>query len=213
MRWRMRAARRRRLRRQPRPTSFFWRRGMRGRRRESRWGVDPSIPHSGSDSDSDFSEFIAERAEIFIPGFGKHTHQIFGGASGYRDASRLDFSPSANVRAAGMVLLEFDPLVQGDAEGPVDPTEVAAGPAIDDQVVNDDFHGLDDFDFHSAADTPGLAVLPVHAAVNIGEGVPHFPIRVDLPGEGRGGLGGDGVFKRVHRVPHSALRIFYYTGV
>src|SRR6202041_1770811 len=79
------------------------------------------------------------------------------------------------------------------------PAEVAAAAAIDDQVVDDDLNGLENFDFHSAADTPGLAVLPVQAAVNIG---------VDLPGEGGGSLGGDGVLKRVHRVPHSALRIF-----
>jgi hypothetical protein len=75
-------------------------------------------------------------------------------------------------------------------------------------VVNDDFYGLENFDFHSAANTPGLAVLPVHAAVDIGEGVPHFPVGVNFPGEGRGGFGGYGILKRVHYIPLSALRIF-----
>jgi hypothetical protein len=97
------------------------------------------------------------------------------------------------------MFLEFDPLVQGDAQGPINPTEVAAGPAIDDQVVNDDLNWFQDFNFHPAADTPGLAMLPVHAAVDIGEGVPHFPIGVDLPGQGRRGFGGDGILKCVHR--------------
>ena len=71
-------------------------------------------------------------------------------------------SPQVRTRrAAGGLLLEFDPLMQGDAHGAVNPAELAAVAAIDDQVVNDDFHGLENFDFHSAADTPGLAVLPV----------------------------------------------------
>src|SRR5579864_4746778 len=147
------------------------------------------------DEIADFGGFVAGGAEIFVPGFGEGVDELRNGAAGDFEFGSGNFSPGVNHGAAFALLLELNPLNNGDAQSAINPANLLHRRAGDDDVLDHGFHGTQDLDKKAAADLPGPAFVPAKVAVDVGEGRPAGPIGEDVPGDFGAGLGNYGVLK------------------